>query len=79
MAVPKQSGKPVIHARVTLDILIPNGVASEQEISDWLTFYLTNSGMLKNANPLADIEPEALPGSVKWEVIRAGVLLGAQQ
>lgn len=79
MTVAKQTGTPVIHARVTLDILIPNGVASEQEISDWLTYYLTHSGMLKNANPLVDIEPEALPGSVKWEVIRAGVVHGAQQ
>lgn len=67
-------GDNVILARVTMDVLIPNGKATEQEITDWLRFYLARSGMLNNSNPLADEEPEAMPGSIKWDTVRAGVL-----
>lgn len=67
------TGDKVILARVTLDVVIPNGQATEKEITDWLRFYLGSSGSLANANPLSDQEPEALPGSLKWDVVRAGV------
>lgn len=68
-----QSGDKVILCRVTLDVAIPNGKASEREITDWLRFYLGQNGMLSNANPLADREPAVVPGSLKWDVVKAGI------
>lgn len=68
-----QRGDKVILARVTLDVAIPNGVASEQEITDWLRFYLGQSGCLTRANPLADQEPTIISGSLQWDVVKAGI------
>lgn len=67
-------GESAILARVTVDVLVPNGQATEQQISDWLSFYLGARAHLENANPLADIDPMVLPGTLKWDVVRAGVL-----
>lgn len=68
-----RSGDRVILARVTLDVAIPNGKASELEITDWLRFYLGQNGMLSRSNPLADQEPTVVPGSLQWDVVKAGV------
>ncbi|ARU30877.1 hypothetical protein CAP31_03755 [Sulfuriferula sp. AH1] len=63
----------VIIVRVTFGVVIPNGQATEKEITDWLRFYLDGSGSLSNANPFADQEPEGVPGMFKWDVVCAGV------
>ena len=63
----------VILARVTLEVVIHNGKATEKEITDWLRFYLGKSGSLANSNPLADQEPDALPESLRWDVVCAGI------
>lgn len=74
MADNLKRGDNVILASVTLNVLIPNGRASEQEISDWLRFHLSQSGMLRNDNPLSDQEPEVVASSIRWDVVRAGTL-----
>lgn len=74
MAQKQKPGSAVILARVTLDVVIPNGCATEQEITDWLRFNLSLSGSLALSNPLSESEPDVVPGSVKWDVVRAGVL-----
>jgi hypothetical protein len=67
-------GDRVILARVSLSVIIPNGAATEQQISDWLRFHLSQSGMLRNDNPLSDQEPEVVASSIRWDVVRAGTL-----
>lgn len=74
MSEPLKQGDRVILARVTLNVIIPNGRATEQQISDWLRFHLSQSGMLLNSNPLSDQEPEVIPSSIRWDVERAGTL-----
>jgi len=74
MADNLKRGDNVILASVTLNVLIPNGRASEQEITDWLRFHLSQSGMLRNDNPLSDQEPEVVASSLRWDVVRAGTL-----
>lgn len=74
MSEPLKQGDRVILARVTLNVIIPNGRATEQQISDWLRFHLSQSGMLRNTNPLIDQEPEVIASSITWDIERAGTL-----
>lgn len=66
-------GDNVILARVSVDVVVPNGKATEQEITDWLRFYIGHSGFLRNSNPLVDEEPEVLSHTIKWDVVQAGI------
>jgi len=70
VSAPIKQGDRVILARVSMDVIIPNGAATEQQVTEWLRFYLSHSGMLHNSNPLFDHEPEVIASSVSWDVMR---------
>lgn len=69
-----KKGDRVTMLQVTCNVLIPNGAASERDVQEWLAFRLGSIGSMKTSNPLSEMELEAMNGSVKWNVLRAGVL-----
>jgi len=66
-------GQPAVALRVQFTCLIPNGMAREEQINEWLNFVLGNGGQISQNNPLVDLELEAIR-KPDWQPIGAGVM-----
>ena len=69
----KPHEKPVVALRVSFTALIPNGIASEQQITEWLDFVLGRSSAISFDNPLHEHPLESLR-SCDWQPLAAGVI-----
>jgi hypothetical protein len=54
--------------RVVYDCLIPNGAASEKEVTQWLAFHHKVGG-ISNSTPLYEIEPTPIIGALGWGTV----------
>ena len=56
--------------RVVYDCQIPNGIASEKDVTEWLAFHHKVGG-ISNNNPLDEVEPTPIPGALGWGTVGA--------
>lgn len=56
--------------RVVYDTLIPNGAATEKDVTQWLAFHHKIGG-ISNSNPLYEIDPTPIAGALGWGTVGA--------
>lgn len=52
---------------IEYDAIIPDGIATEDEIEEWLRFETGENGSMSTKNPLHNTPLEPIPFSVRWD------------
>lgn len=69
-----QIGDRIIVLNVNLKVLIPNGKASEKEVTEWIQFHFGEEKTINPKNSLVNLDPHIVKGDVDWKPVKAGLL-----
>ncbi|MDD5056589.1 MAG: hypothetical protein PHQ60_02350 [Sideroxydans sp.] len=62
------NGLGMTRIRVVYDCLIPNGVASEKDVTEWVAFHHKVGG-ISNNNPLYEVAPTPIADAIGWGTV----------
>lgn len=61
----------LIKISVRAEVAIPNGVATEAEITEWLRFHLLQDTAISSNNRLSGLELSSAVQRMEWDTVRA--------